>query len=118
MRSAKQDFAVDIAALKGQLSDVLAALVTLLNATSEHEVASFTLKSFLARNHLPESQYHKLRRQGPGPRVMSVGSCGVRISRQAELDWIAAREIDAEVAARETAGAQERNERPQRGTLL
>lgn len=101
MRSPKQNFAADIAALKRQLSDVLAAIVGLANAASEGEPASFTVKIFLARNHLSESQYHKLRRQGRGPRVMSVGSCGVRISRHAELDWIAARETEAE-AAKET----------------
>jgi hypothetical protein len=103
MRSAKQNFVADIDVLKGQLSDVLAILVALANAARESEAASFTLKKFLARNQLSESQYHKLRRQGRGPRVMSVGSCGVRISRQAERDWIAAREIEAEAAAKETA---------------
>jgi hypothetical protein len=36
---------------------------------------------------------------------MSVGSCGVRISRHAELDWIAARETEAE-AAKETASTK------------
>ena len=95
----------DIAALKGQLSDVLATLATLANAVREGEAASFKLKKFLARNDLSESQYHKLRRQGRGPRVMSVGSCGVRISRQAERDWIAARETEAE-AAKETDSTQ------------
>ena len=98
MRSAKQNFVADIAALKGQLSAVLAMLVALANAARETEAASFTLKKFLARNQLSESQYHKLRRQGRGPRVMSVGSCGVRISREAERDWIVMRETEAETA--------------------
>ena len=101
MRSAKQNFVADIAALKGQLSDVLATLAALANAVRDGEAASFKVKKFLARNDLSESQYHKLRRQGRGPRVMSVGSCGVRISRQAERDWIEAREAEAE-AAKET----------------
>jgi hypothetical protein len=101
MRSAKQNFVADIAALKGQLSAVLAMLVALANAARETEAASFTLKKFLARNQLSESQYHKLRRQGRGPRVMSVGSCGVRISREAERDWIVMRETEAQ-AAKET----------------
>src|SRR6516162_71677 len=102
MRSAKENFAADIAALKGQLSDVLAVLVS---AARESEAASFKLKKFLARNDLSESQYHKLRRQGRGPRVMSVGSCGVRISRQAERDWIAARETEARDAKETDIGA-------------
>jgi hypothetical protein len=105
MRSAKQNFAADIAALRRQLSDVLATLAALANAARESETASFTLKKFLARNQLSESQYHKLRRQGRGPRLMSVGSCGVRISRRAERDWIAARETEAE-AAKETASTK------------
>jgi hypothetical protein len=98
MRSHKQNFAADIAALRSQLSDVLTVLVALANAATEGEAASFTLKKFLARNDLSESQYHKLRRQGRGPRVMSVGSCGVRISRRAERDWIESRETEAEAA--------------------
>ena len=98
MRSTKQNFVADIDVLKGQLSDVLAMLVALANAARESEAASFTLKKFLARNQLSESQYHKLRRQGRGPRVMSVGSCWVRISRQAELAWIVAREAEVEDA--------------------
>jgi hypothetical protein len=71
------------------------------NAALESETASFKLKKFLARNDLSESQYHKLRRQGRGPRVMRVGSCGVRISREAERHWIEARETEAE-AVKET----------------
>src|SRR6516164_8957731 len=99
MRSVKQNIAtLDIAELRDELRRVGEMLAILVNAASEGEAASFKLKKFLARNHLSESQYHKLRRQGRGPRVMSVGSCGVRISRHAELDWIAARETEAETA--------------------
>src|ERR1700733_6765634 len=112
MRSAKQDFTVDIAALKEQLSDALATLAVLANAAREGETASFKLKKFLVRNELSESQYHKLRRQGRGPRLMSIGSCGVRISRQAELDWIAAREEEAEAASRETAPTENETSAP------
>jgi hypothetical protein len=50
MRSHKQNFVADIAALKGQLSEVLAMLAALANAARESETASFTLKKFLARN--------------------------------------------------------------------
>jgi hypothetical protein len=109
MRSVKQNIATpDIAQLRDELSRVVQMLELLVCMAREGEAASFKLKKFLARNDLSESQYHKLRRQRRGPRVMSVGSCGVRISRQAERDWIAAREIEAE-AAKETASAQ-RNE--------
>jgi hypothetical protein len=104
MRSAKQDFAADIAALKGQLSDMLATLAALAKAAREGETGSYTLKQFRTRHKLSESQYHKLRRQRRSPRVMSVGSCGVRISREAERDWIAARETEAEAAKENSAG--------------
>jgi hypothetical protein len=85
----------DIAELRDELHLVVQMLELLVCAARDGEAASFKVKKFLARNDLSESQYHKLRRQGRGPRVMSVGSCGVRISRQAELDWIVAREAEA-----------------------
>jgi hypothetical protein len=99
MRSAAQNFAADIAALKRQLSEVLATLVVLAKAASEGERGSFTLKEFQRRHNLSESQFFKLCREGRGPRAMSVGSVGKRVSREAERDWIAAREIEAEAAA-------------------
>jgi hypothetical protein len=109
MRSPKQNIAVpDIAELRDELRRVVQMLEQLVCAAREGEAASFKLKKFLARNDLSQSQYHKLRREGRGPRVMSVGDCAVRISRHAERDWIAARETEAE-AAKETASTQ-RNE--------
>jgi hypothetical protein len=102
VHSPKQNIPVpDTAELRDELRRVVQMLELLVWVARGGEATSFTLKNFLARNHLSESQYHKLRRQGRGPRVMSVGSCGVRISRQAELDWIVARETEAE-AAKET----------------
>jgi hypothetical protein len=101
MRSAT-NLVADIAGLRDDLRSVMQTVVLLANAAGERDAASFTLKRFLARNSLSESQYHKLRREGRGPRVMKTGSVGVRISRQAELDWIAAREAEAEAAAKET----------------
>jgi hypothetical protein len=113
VRSPKQNIpAPDIAELRDELRLVVQLLAILVNAASEGEAASFKLKKFLTRNDLSDSQYHKLRRQGRGPRVMSVGSCGVRISRQAELDWIAAREIEAE-AAKETAATENGTSAPE-----
>jgi hypothetical protein len=82
VRSPKQNIAVpDIAELRDELRRVVQMLELLVCAAREGEAASFKVKNFLTRNDLSESQYHKLRRQGRGPRVMSVGSCGVRISR-------------------------------------
>jgi hypothetical protein len=106
MRSRRQNIPVPgIAELRDDLRRVVQMLAALANPARESETASFKLKKFLARNDLSESQYHKLRRQGRGPRVMSVGSCGVRISREAERDWIAARETEADVA-KETASTR------------
>lgn len=99
MRSSKQNISVPNGAeLRDELRRVVQMLAPLASAQRESEAASFTLKEFQVRNWLSESQFHKLRRQGRGPRVMSVGSVGVRISREAELDWIAARETEAEDA--------------------
>ena len=99
MRSPTQNIAVpDIAELRDELHLVVQMLELLVCAAREGEAASFKVKKFLARNDLSESQYHKLRRQGRGPRRMSVGSCGVRISRRAERDWIVAREAEVEDA--------------------
>ena len=104
MRSVKQNIATpDIAELRDELRRVGEMLAILVYAASEGEAASSTLKEFRARHRLSESQYHKLRRQGRGPRVMSVG--GVRVSREADRDWIAAREAEAE-AAKETDSTQ------------
>jgi hypothetical protein len=82
--------------------DAIAALVNLIQQkvdglikTHENAASSFSIASFLRRNELSPSQYFKLQRAGRGPRVMRTGDVGIRISRQAELDWIAARERDA-----------------------
>jgi hypothetical protein len=56
------------------------------------DAASYTLKEFCARHSLSKSQYHRLRREGRGPRTMKVGPAGLRISAEAERDWIRARE--------------------------
>jgi hypothetical protein len=114
VRSLKQNIAIpDIAELRDELRRVVQTLELPVCTAREGEAASFKVKKFLVRNDLSESQYHKLRRQRRGPRVMSVGSCGVRISRQAELDWIAAREQEAEAAARETATTENETSAPE-----
>ena len=113
MRSAKQNFAADIATLKGQLSEVLATLVMLAKAASEGERGSFTLKEFQRRHNLSESQFFKLCREGHGPRLMSVGSVGKRVSREADRDWVAAREQKAKAAARESALTENEKSAPE-----
>ena len=69
-------------------------LTMLAKLVEDHDAASFTIKRFRQRHGLSESQYHKLQREGRGPREMSVGVAGKRISRAAELAWIADREAE------------------------
>ena len=101
MRSIKQNIAVpDIAELRDELRRVGEMVAFLVKAASEGEAGSYTLKQFLARHRLSESQYHKLRREGRGPRTMRTGSAGVRVSRAAERDWVLEREAEAAANAR------------------
>jgi hypothetical protein len=97
MRSAKQS--TDIADLRDELRRVAAMLAALTNADGEDEQGSYTIKQFLTRHKLSESQYHALRRQGRAPRTMRTGSVGVRISGAAERDWVLEREREAAEAA-------------------
>jgi hypothetical protein len=103
MRTDK-NLAADIADLKAQLADVTLALARLVKLADEGDAASFSITQFCKRHHLPESQYHKLRSEGRGPRTMRTGSVGVRISREAEADWIAAREAETAEAPKRTVG--------------
>jgi hypothetical protein len=95
MRSPKQNIAADVAALKEHLNSVIATLAALANAAGGKERSSWTLREFQHRHNLSESQYHKLRREGRAPRTMRTGAVGVRISRDAERDWILQREREA-----------------------
>jgi hypothetical protein len=78
--------------LKNQLA---AAVEAITNLANRDEAASFSISEFCKRHRMSEAQYHKLKRDGRGPRVMSTGSMGVRISRAAEADWIIEREREA-----------------------
>ena len=84
----------------GEVHERLDALTKQIEALSKtikersEPAASYTIKQWRGMHSLSEAQYYKLRREGRGPRLMSVGSEGVRISRQADLDWIAEREHD------------------------
>jgi hypothetical protein len=107
MRSQKQNPVVlDIAELPDQLRRLAANVAALVKAAGGGEPGSYTIKQFLARHNLSESQFHKLRREGRGPRTMRTGSVGVRISRAAERDWVLEREGEAaEVDANATPAA-------------
>jgi hypothetical protein len=100
MRSRKQNRADDIAALREQLVSVVDSLAKLGRAVGTVERSSYSIKEFLARNGLSESQYHKLKRLEKGPREMRTGSVGVRISAEAERDWKVEREAEAAEGSR------------------
>ena len=89
----------ELAAVRESLDDVLGKLDTLLGrgGATVAPVArtSLTIQEFCERNHLSEAQYHTLRRAGKGPRTMKTGKTrGVRISIEAEREWIAEREAN------------------------
>jgi hypothetical protein len=56
---------------------------------------SFTIDEFCGRHKFSRSTYYKLQRVGKGPRTMPVLDC-VRISEDAEREWVAAREAEAQ----------------------
>ncbi|MCK1691617.1 transcriptional regulator [Bradyrhizobium sp. 145] len=55
---------------------------------------SYTIDEFCNRHKFSRSTYYKLQRVGKGPRTMPVLDC-VRISEEAEREWIAAREAES-----------------------
>jgi hypothetical protein len=99
------DVLADFATLKAKLDAVESIVAKLLAVAEEGEVGSYTLKQFRKRHGLSESQYHKLKNEGRGPRLMSTGDVSVRISVAADHDWICAREKEA--AANEITEKQE-----------
>jgi hypothetical protein len=92
MRTAKHS-ETGLVEIKAQLKAVVEALQRL---ATKVERASFTIPEWCERHNMSESQYFKLRREGRGPRLMSTGDVGVRISREADVEWIRAREAEAD----------------------
>jgi hypothetical protein len=90
-RATAPKIATEIALLRALLGDVFqivkqqAEQLRILVAARE-QVASFSIGTFCKRNDISESQYHKLRREGRGPRTMLTGDVSVRISAAAERD--------------------------------
>jgi hypothetical protein len=75
---------------------------------------SFTITEFCARNHISKPKYYEIRRRGLGPREIRLESV-VRISAQAERDWVYAREHPTGAEALNIAQkAQERAESARR----
>jgi len=80
----------DLLDLKIELTAVIKAAVEQVAHAANR--GSWTIREFCQRHSISECQYHRLRTQGRGPKTMNVGSQGLRISRQAEADWVADRE--------------------------
>jgi hypothetical protein len=62
------------------------------------DVSSFPIGVFCKRNAMSRGKFHKLKRDGKGPREMDVGGM-IRISVEAEAAW--RRECEAASAPRE-----------------
>jgi hypothetical protein len=117
MRSNKLSLAADITDIKEQLAALTTAVTILTRFAEQGEIASFTIAEFRVRNRLSESQFHKLQREGRGPRVMSIGSVGRRISREAEADWVRDREAEASASGRRSSAALHHHHGANNGSL-
>jgi|SRR5215472_5356380 len=78
--------------LSKQLAEIKAQLGRLL--ARGNGPASFSLRQFCNRHGIRERHYYQLQAEGRAPRTMTIGN-EVRISRQAEADWISACENPA-----------------------
>jgi hypothetical protein len=54
------------------------------------DIVSLTIEQFCRRNQISGTTYHRLKREGKGPREMYIGWL-VRVSLDAEREWQAAR---------------------------
>jgi hypothetical protein len=54
---------------------------------SDQHLRSYSIRDFCLNNDISLSQYHSLERKGLGPREMLVGDL-IRISSEAQTDWI------------------------------
>jgi hypothetical protein len=51
-----------------------------------------TIKQFCERHQISESKYIKLRKTGRGPRELMLGPRSIRITEEADREWLAAME--------------------------
>jgi hypothetical protein len=70
-----------------------------MTSVSACEQQAFLIKEFCKRNRISLATYHKIKKEGRGPREMSLGRA-IRISIEAERDWRAAREMPDDTEAR------------------
>jgi hypothetical protein len=70
-----------------------------------------TIQSFCASNHMSESLYHALKRQGRGPKEIELLNKRIIITEQAEADWRREREAET-MAKRQKAAESSRSAAP------
>jgi hypothetical protein len=77
MRSAKQNLGSEIAALKEQLASLVAMFGALANAAAVGERGSYSIKEFLARHRLSESNFTNCAAKGavPAPCARARSAC-------------------------------------------
>lgn len=59
---------------------------------------SFTIETWCERHDVSRSTYYKLKAANKAPRTMEVLGC-VRISEDADREWVAAREAESAAAS-------------------
>lgn len=74
--------------------DPLAMLIDQRIAVAQLEPAVCTVPEFCKRHRISISTYHKLKKEGRGPRVMQPGA-QARITREAAADWRKKMEAEA-----------------------
>jgi hypothetical protein len=78
---------------------------------------SKTVGEFCISHRISLSTYHQLKKQGRGPREMYLGRA-IRISAQAERDWVTARETPGDSEARLIALESEARRKSARAAAL
>jgi hypothetical protein len=58
------------------------------------EVGSFTLRQWTEFRNVSRSRFYKLKQEGKAPRFYRNGT-EIRISREADSEWLSAREAEA-----------------------
>jgi len=83
----------DIAALRTEIANLANAIA--MNRRPNDDPTSFSVLQFCQRNNISRRLFFRLQQEGRAPRVMRIrGRKSIRISREAETDWVRAREAD------------------------
>ena len=90
-----KEIAASIADVKTQIADLALIVASLKKSDAPDDLVSFSIERFCKRNGISKRQYFKMQRQGIGPHTLKIGGRkGIRISLEAERDWIREREAE------------------------